>query len=234
MSHISFCGASPLLAKHCFPFSKGSNVFMWYAVFCLWKIEEAPQGVVFLFCWTWCHFKRGLQPPDVVSTTERSMNKLRLRLWKLNVGCWHHKTPECACCERWLLSASVFSGRKSAEMTLRLKTRENQRVFVCRELSTDVILHPYYPECYWGWDKVTSWLLFVFHVPSFPATQKTGNPYYMSTNTHFQQFLFIYSISFESLAALYLKLANTSFLVAKRRSPPLVKCSVFLLQPWLF
>lgn len=105
-------------------------------------------------------------------------------------------------------------------MTLRLKTRENQRVFVCRELSTDVILHPYYPECYWGWDKVTSWLLFVFHVPSFPATQKTGNPYYMSTNTHFQQFLFIYSISFESLAALYLKLANTSFLVAKRRSPP--------------
>lgn len=105
-------------------------------------------------------------------------------------------------------------------MTLRLKTRENQRVFVCRELSTDVVLHPYYPECYWGWDKVTSWLLFVFHVPSFPATQKTGNPYYMSTNTHFQQFLFIYSISFESLAALYLKLANTSFLVAKRRSPP--------------
>lgn len=102
MSHISFCGASPLLAKHCFPFSKGSNVFMWYAVFCLWKIEEAPQGVVFLFCWTWCHFKRRLQPPDVVSTTERSMNKLRLRLWKLNVGCWHHKTPECACCERWL------------------------------------------------------------------------------------------------------------------------------------
>lgn len=53
----------------------------------------------------------------------------------------------------------------------------------------------------------------------FPE-KKTWNPYYMSTNTHFQQFLFIYSISFENLAALYLKLANTSFLVAKRRSPP--------------
>lgn len=114
-------------------------------------------------------------------------------------------------------------------MTLRLKTRENQRVFVCRELSTDVILHPYYPECYWGWDKVTSWLLFVFHVPSFPATHSSDvtlpwkenwksilheHKHTLSAVSFYLQYFF------SKPCSPLLKLANTSFLVAKRRSPP--------------
>lgn len=64
-----------------FPFFKGGHMFLCGTQFFVCS-DEAPRGVVCLFCWTWCHFKRRLQPPDVVSTTERSVNKLR---WPLEV-----------------------------------------------------------------------------------------------------------------------------------------------------
>lgn len=106
------------------------------------------------------------------------------------------------------------------------------------------MLHPYYPQCYWGWDKVTSWLLFVFHVLSFPALEPchTLYPRFSSdvtlpwkekleihitwAQTHAFSSFFYLQYFFWKLCTLYWKLANTSFLVAKRRSPPPPSCSV--------